>query len=99
MKSYIEYYKQIMTNGFPQCIKCASCVDCCEYVCICVRCDSCNEILNICSCDNELLRYSNQTNDVNNLMWKFTNFNIRETPFIEEIFNDTQDDMEIDELQ
>ena len=40
-KSLYEYYKPIMSQGFPMCLKCNSCVDCCEYICNCMRCSDC----------------------------------------------------------
>lgn len=98
-KSMLEYYKPIMSQGFPICIKCLLCVDCCQDVCDCVRCQDCLEIIDICRCDNDPMQYSNsesafnhyspQNNyQYNDLINRFSNMQIRETPYIEEIMDD-----------
>lgn len=87
MKNVYEYYKPITSQGFPMCIRCNCCVDCSGYVCQCVRCEECCEVLNICRCDNEPTQYSNpqnafeythQMNDhqIQNLTYQFSNMHL-----------------------
>jgi len=91
-----EYYKPIMSQGFPICLKCNSCVDCCQYVCQCTRCQDCLDVIDICRCDNDPMQYSNTENtfnppnnyQYNDLINQFNNMQIRETPYIEEILDD-----------
>jgi len=91
-----EYYKPIMSQGFPICLKCNSCVDCCQYVCQCTRCQDCLDIIDICRCDNDPMQYSNTENafnqpkqyQYNDLIYQFNNMQIRETPYIEEVLDD-----------
>lgn len=58
-KTYIEYYKPILTQEFPVCIKCNRCLDCCQFICQCTRCLDCLQIIHWCRCDNDISRYSN----------------------------------------
>lgn len=95
-KSMYEYYKPIMSQGFPLCLKCNSCVDCCQYICQCIRCQDCLDVIDICRCDNDPMQYSNTENtfnqpnnyQFNELIYQFNNMQIRETPYIEEILDD-----------
>ncbi|QKF94456.1 hypothetical protein QKU48_gp0998 [Fadolivirus algeromassiliense] len=105
VKSYAEYYKVIMSMGFPMCINCRECVDCCHTVCQCTRCSDCYEVIDICKCDNDPELYSNPCNaftgnyiplskdkvTLNYLTNRFNNFVIHETPIIEEVYNYSTD--------
>lgn len=68
-KSFIEYYKIIMSHGFPLCINCKACVDCCQYECQCVRCNECFEVIDVCRCDNDPSQYSNYHNAFTSNNW------------------------------
>lgn len=52
-KDIVEYYKPIMSQGYPMCIVCYNCVDCRQYICKCSRCQDCLECDDKCSCDND----------------------------------------------
>lgn len=100
-KTMLEYYKPIMSQGFPVCIRCNVCVDCCDYSCNCTRCRDCLEVIDICRCDNDPMQYSNSdnfessfnqmNNQMNNLIDQFSYLHLRDTPYIEEVFDDMMD--------
>lgn len=107
-KTLSEYYKPIMSRGFPICIKCNTCVDCCHFICRCVRCQDCYEVIDVCHCDNDPMQYSNTENafssdhtnhQLNDIIYKFNNMQIRETPYIEEVIDDMDYMDDIMEMQ